>query len=124
EAKRAITDTNNQLADLPKLLQKKLPHSKAALRQTFYAKLKALAHEEWQASPRYTHAKHILPMAPTSNYLSLMRTLSRKHTSNLTQLRTSHAPLTKHLHRIGKAASPLCPTCLHRVTKVQFRTDS
>ncbi|KDR70527.1 hypothetical protein GALMADRAFT_37353, partial [Galerina marginata CBS 339.88] len=27
------------------------------------------------------------------------------------QLRTGHAPLAKHLHRIGKIDSPQCPCC-------------
>ncbi|KAF8814435.1 hypothetical protein BYT27DRAFT_7023973, partial [Phlegmacium glaucopus] len=89
EAKRAITDANIQpadRADLPKLLQKQLPYSKAAVQQSFHAKLKALAQKEWLASPRYDYSKHILPTAPTSKFLSLTCTLSHKHTSILTQL--------------------------------------
>ncbi|KAJ3897958.1 hypothetical protein F5879DRAFT_761292, partial [Lentinula edodes] len=31
----------------------------------------------------------------------------------LTQLRTGHIPLQRHLHRIGKADSPTCPCCKH-----------
>ena len=34
-----------------------------------------------------------------------------KKTSIVTQLITGHAPLNKHLHRIGKAGLPLCPSC-------------
>ncbi|KAJ7201171.1 hypothetical protein GGX14DRAFT_338206, partial [Mycena pura] len=29
----------------------------------------------------------------------------------LLQLRTGHIPLAKHLHRIQKADSPICPNC-------------
>ncbi|KAF8156730.1 hypothetical protein B0H34DRAFT_658337, partial [Crassisporium funariophilum] len=29
----------------------------------------------------------------------------------LFQLRTGHAPLAKHLHRIGKVDTPRCPCC-------------
>ncbi|KAJ7271397.1 hypothetical protein B0H12DRAFT_1003869, partial [Mycena haematopus] len=29
----------------------------------------------------------------------------------LLQLRTGHVPLAKHLHRIRKADSPICPLC-------------
>ncbi|KAF8802975.1 hypothetical protein BYT27DRAFT_7110958, partial [Phlegmacium glaucopus] len=44
-----------------------------------------------------------------------------KHTSILTQLRTAHIPLAKHLHRMGKAESPLCPTCHeHDETVIHF----
>ncbi|KAJ3878611.1 hypothetical protein F5051DRAFT_292525, partial [Lentinula edodes] len=31
----------------------------------------------------------------------------------LTQLRTGHIPLQRHLHRIGKADSATCPCCKH-----------
>jgi len=31
--------------------------------------------------------------------------------SFLVQLRTGHVPLQKHLHRIGKVESPVCPAC-------------
>ena len=55
--------------------------------------------------------KRLLPTAPTKTYLALVKDLPRKHTSILTQLRTAHAPLAKHLHRIGKADSPICPNC-------------
>ncbi|OCH84712.1 hypothetical protein OBBRIDRAFT_710926, partial [Obba rivulosa] len=29
----------------------------------------------------------------------------------LVQLRTGHAPLNQHLHRIGKSDTPTCPNC-------------
>ncbi|KAH7919728.1 hypothetical protein BV22DRAFT_1099089, partial [Leucogyrophana mollusca] len=29
----------------------------------------------------------------------------------LVQLRTGHAPLNKHLHRINRSPTPLCPEC-------------
>ncbi|KAG2043248.1 hypothetical protein BDR03DRAFT_851411, partial [Suillus americanus] len=29
----------------------------------------------------------------------------------LTQLRTGHIPLNKHLHKIARAPSPICPAC-------------
>ena len=37
--------------------------------------------------------------------------MPRRHASLLTQLRTGHAPLNQHLHRINRAESPLCPRC-------------
>ncbi|KAJ3711775.1 hypothetical protein C8R42DRAFT_537800, partial [Lentinula raphanica] len=37
----------------------------------------------------------------------------------LTQMRTAHIPLQKHLHRIGKADSPICPCCRDEVETVR-----
>jgi L-asparaginase II len=51
------------------------------------------------------------PAAPSSKYIDLITGLPRKHASILTQLRTGHAPLAKHLFCIGKADSPVCPAC-------------
>jgi hypothetical protein len=57
--------------------------------------------------------------APSDKFLKLTAHLPRKLTSILAQLKTGHAPLAKHLHRIKKADSPLCPACLQEVEKVQ-----
>ena len=40
-----------------------------------------------------------------------MMGLPRGRASMLTQLRTGYIPLSKHLHRIRKAESPMCPAC-------------
>ncbi|KAG2751293.1 hypothetical protein P692DRAFT_201686145, partial [Suillus brevipes Sb2] len=44
----------------------------------------------------------------------LIAKLPRRHSSLLFQLRTGHAPLNKHLHRIAKAPSPICQQCRQR----------
>ena len=36
---------------------------------------------------------------------------AKEDASILTQLRTGHAPLAKHLFCIGKVNSPICPEC-------------
>ena len=59
------------------------------------------------------------PTASSHNYIKLTSKLPRKHTSILTQLRTGHIPLAKHLHRIGKCDSPICPDCLWSSESVQ-----
>ena len=51
------------------------------------------------------------PVAPSSKYLKLIDNMLRKQVSLLTQLRTSHIPLAKHLHHINRNDSPLCPLC-------------
>ena len=42
-----------------------------------------------------------------------------KSCSIITQLRTSHAPLTKYLFCIGKASSPICPACQQSPKTIQ-----
>ncbi|KAJ6560016.1 hypothetical protein B0H19DRAFT_1260676 [Mycena capillaripes] len=50
-------------------------------------------------------------------FRKLTATLPRKHASLLFQLRSHHAPLAKHLHRLKKSPSPTCPCCeLHEET--------
>src|SRR5882724_6507627 len=47
--------------------------------------------------------------------------LSRGRASALVQLSTGHILLQKHLHRIGKADSPMCPAChSHKETVHHF----
>ena len=109
EAKSAITDGPS--GTLPKLLRGKLPRSKAAARQHWHAKLKALAAKRWRTSPRYPRLVGIDPALPSPSFLQLTANLPRKHAAILFQLRTGHAPLAQHLYRLGKADSPICPCC-------------
>lgn len=111
EAKKAVTEGSSHINGLPNFLKENLPHSKAAKNQAYNEKLKKRAQKEWTASPRHTHMKRLFPTAPTKKYLTLVKDLPHKHTSILTQLCTTHAPLTKHLHSIGKADSSICPNC-------------
>ena len=52
-------------------------------------------------------------------YLMLIAPLSRKAASILSQLRTGHVPLAKHLHHIGKINSLTCPACTQSKESVQ-----
>ena len=107
---------------LPKFLQVgPLPHSKSALRQTFHAKIKCMAVELWQRSHRYQCTNQIVPDLSCTSYFKSIACLPRKHTSIITQLITGHAPLNKHLHRIGKTDTPTCPSCHeHEETTLHF----
>lgn len=85
--------------------------SSSKLRQTHYDELKSLIAERWSNSPRYrTHSK-FFPSLPSTSFAKLTEGLPRRHVSILTQLRSGHAPLQYHLHKLGKVPSPLCPTC-------------
>ena len=119
-AKKAITEGSSTANRLPKYLQEPLPQSKLASIQAFNEKLKAQTKKEWLKSPRFNRMKNTDPTAPSSEFLKLTAKLPRKLTSILTQLRTGHAPLAKHLHRIKKTDSPICPACLQETETVQI----
>jgi hypothetical protein len=55
--------------------------------------------------------KNTNPNASSGKYLQLITPLPRKLVSILTQLRTGHVRLAKHLHCLGKYDSPKCPAC-------------
>ncbi len=48
---------------------------------------------------------------PSHKYDELVTSLPCRHANLLTQLRTGHVPLQKHLARIGKELSETCPAC-------------
>jgi ribonuclease HI len=111
EAKMAAEQGSSERAGLPAPLRKALPYSKSATRMAYTKKLKRKAKKAWEASTRYERIKDIDPSLPSSSFRKLVAPLSRKHASVLIQLRSGHIPLNKHLHRIGKAESPICPCC-------------
>lgn len=70
----------------------------------------------WKRSPRYRKFKEVDPFPATvasRAYWKLSTGLPRKLLAILTQLRTGHAPLQKHLNAIHRADSPICPCCKH-----------
>ena len=109
EAKKAITEGSSRR--LPKFLRGMLPKSKSAMRQAYNARLHRTITKKWKKSLRYQRIANIDPALPSSSYRRLTNTLPRKHTAILTQLRSGHAPTAQHLHRLGKADSPICPCC-------------
>jgi hypothetical protein len=69
--------------------------------------------------PRFTKMKKTDPTAPLNKYIHLITNLPRKIASILSQLRTGHTLLAKHLHHIGKLDSPICPACQQKEETVQ-----
>jgi len=112
-AKEAARDGSSPDNQLPKLFRSRhpLPHSKSALKQTHNAVLKTVASTMFESSPRCAAQRRIDPLIPSSKFQTLIQGLPRRHASLLMQLRSGHAPLNKHLHRIGCVESPLCPAC-------------
>lgn len=117
QAKRAAKGEGSAGTSLPCSLQSKqrlpktLPTSKSALQQSFRAAIKKEAIRIMQKSPRHAHLHSIDPSAPSKHFASIIATFPRRHSSLLFQLRSGHAPLNKHLHRIAKSPTATCTQC-------------
>jgi len=116
-AKEAARGESSAGPSLPLSLQSRLklpttlPISKSATRQHFQDKLKEEATQVMRASPRHTHLQSIDPSAPSKHYASITATLPRRRSSLLFQFRSAHTPLNKHLFRIARSQSAICPKC-------------
>lgn len=114
EAKRAAKGRSSHKRNLPPQIHKTLPRSRTSAVRTFRAELERRHNEDWRKSTRYTRFKAIDESNATTAsraYWKLSQSLSRKLLAILTQLRTGHAPLQQHLHRIKQVDSPTCPCC-------------
>lgn len=111
-ANEATSTGSSEPQHLPKLLKTKLPISKSAAEQHFLDKIRKRAQRDWLNSRRYSRMKATDPAAPSNSFLKLIEMIPRRQASVLTQLRTGHVPLAKHLHRINRCDSPICPACL------------
>lgn len=83
EAKIAVTEGSSPTNELPELLRKDLPLSKATKKQAYGKKLKQRAQKEWLESPRCRHMKRTALTSPTNRHLMLIdnrRTETRQHT--------------------------------------------
>jgi ribonuclease HI len=112
-AKTAASDGSSHDAILPTAFcsHKKLPYSKSALKQHFFADLKSRNTALFTKSPQCEALHCIDESAPSSAFQKLVRDIPRRYASILVQLRTGHIPLNKFLHRIDCADSPVCPAC-------------
>ena len=95
-----------------------LPKSKSARKSHFTKCNKQLHRKVFSSSPRARIANKIDPTLPSPHFLKAVAELPKRHASILLQLRTSHVPLNKHLHRISKVDQPFCPHCPRRVETV------
>ena len=116
EAKRAAEGETSLPNLLPLVLKKgqnpiRLPFNKAALIQANNDRLKQDITDDFSLCPRGEHLRQIDPTLPSGKYAALVDSLPRRHASALIQLQTGHAPLNRHLARIGKAPSPACEQC-------------
>ena len=96
---------------LPQFLRRTLPTSLSAVKQQIGDSAKKETKAWWKRSKHYKRINSIDPSLPSLRFISATKELSRKQTSILTQLRTGHIPLNRHLYWINKSASPNCMHC-------------
>ena len=98
--------------NLPSFLtDETLPLSSSATKQASDALLHGLWRSEWAMSPQFSKLSRIDPSMPSKGFRKLTSKLSRAQASILIQLRSGHIPLAKHLFRISKVPSLVCPSC-------------
>jgi len=114
EAKQVARGDSSPDGQLPHACRGKIKTSRSAVRQTYTRKVKNDAANLFAESPRYLCLQEIDPSTPSPNFHKGTEHLMHEQTSMLVQLRTGHILLTKYLHRIGKANSPMCHTCSHQ----------
>jgi hypothetical protein len=109
KAKRAARGESSEDRLIPIECSGNMPKSKAGKLQRFKKSIWEEAKATFARSPRARIAHKIDRTMPSTAYAELSQALPRRHA--LVQLRTGHAGLNRHLHKIGKTDSPLCPTC-------------
>jgi ribonuclease HI len=123
-AKKAIEKGSSPRQRLPALLRKPLPTSRQAAARRIMSDLKRRAKDTWKKSARGRRMQEIGRVLPSDKFLKMTEGLSRHQASILMQLRTGHAPLQSHLHRLRKVESPTCPHCgRERETVQHFLTQ-
>ena len=119
EAKKASKGDSSEPHRLPPLLTNYVVgQSIAALKQEHLRRLKDSWRARWGASPRYGRISKIDSSFPFSKFQKASSTLTRAQSSIIVQLRTGHIGLNKHLARINRSDTPLCPSCKLAVESV------
>lgn len=113
KAKHAAQHGSQNTHLLPAFLQHPLPLSIASKRQSLNAEIKAAALLQWTHSPYHARTNDMDSNTETisTKYVDTISTMSKNRAGLITQLRTGHVGLNKHLHRMGRANSPDCPHC-------------
>lgn len=110
-AKDAAGGVVSERDKLPDMLRNPLPRSVTTLKETYRKVLQAQHAESFRQTDRYRRLRSIDRTAPSKFFWKLSRDLERRRASVLIQLRTGHAPLNAHLHRINRSDTSLCPRC-------------
>ncbi|KLO06487.1 hypothetical protein SCHPADRAFT_814851, partial [Schizopora paradoxa] len=115
EAKRAAAGDSSPKKDLPKVFQKRLPHSVSARKQAYQKRSEEIAAQIWGSSPRIDRlAMRDIRMHRPLRFFhkhAIKLQLTRRQHSMLVQLRTGHIGLNGHLFKIGRALTADCSHC-------------
>lgn len=90
---------------------KRLPASASARRRAHTEGLKTQWERLFRRSPRYARYRSVDPSNTPSKLRQQLLSLPRASASIIIQLRTGHAPLNRHLHRINRHEHPTCDAC-------------
>ncbi|KAF5378264.1 hypothetical protein D9615_008696 [Tricholomella constricta] len=115
-AKEAAEGLSSRRKDLPSYLRKGLPASISALKQAHNARLKTEWQRRWNRSPRYRKYDIFQDSFPFLGFHHVTKGFTRRQYSLTIQLRTGHAPLNRHLHRLQVVGDPFCPHCRQEET--------
>ena len=110
-AKWAARGDSSPTNKLPACLRKALPVSKTAMRRQYNKRLMEEATCMWRAFLRSTKVSQIDVAFSLSRFRKLVGNLPKSQMATLVRLRTGHIALNQHLHRMGKADTPVCPCC-------------
>jgi len=88
-----------------------MPTSKSAIKRASKRERKDAGKRASENSPSYNRISAIDPRFQPARFKKFADQLSRRHLSLLVQLRSGHVPLNKHLNRIRRAESSICPSC-------------
>nr|GAT48527.1 RNA-directed DNA polymerase from transposon X-element [Mycena chlorophos] len=111
EAKRAAKGDVTPNEAIPRSYRPPLPISKSAVKQWLNAERKTRVEQGWRKSKRHTRTTQYDNKLRKGSYLALMDHIPRSYAAIILQLRTGHCLLAKHMHRIRRADSPICPCC-------------
>jgi ribonuclease HI len=113
EAKKAAKGQSSNSTLLPPFLRKKLKISTAALKQNHNKHIKLNWKSRWAELARGKADSRIDPNTPSKNFIDLISNskLPRHASSTISQLRTTHVPLNRYLHRFKCVDNPRCPAC-------------
>jgi len=119
-AKEAACGASSPPSQLPSLLLAPLPSSVPALRAERKLTLLTRWLNLWKTSPRYPKMSKIDPSLPSTKTTKLLKSLHRKSSSILVQLRSGHVGLNVFLKKCKAVPSPLCRQCKQPETVTHF----
>jgi len=121
EAKLAAEgpDGSSLLTMVPGDLYDEPPANASARRQHHTKALREQWETTWRASRRYKRTRNTSGDATPQQLRRALLKRRRDEMSAIVQLRTGHAPLNKHLHRINKSPTAICQRCADATESVR-----